>query len=283
MDENEFQDLMRDTMNQADTPPPMDPARAVRLGHRSLVWRRAAWSSAGIGALAVLLLAGMSLGRPGPPAPSHPGAAPPASSASPAPRPSTRSGTPWPTGPGGTPQQDATARSGARYEAGVALMNTLIGALPAGYTVPAHPTSTDPTASRYNQAQFLYRSSGAEVWEYEADVEVTRDGHAGRVLAVVTTPHNTLPRQPCALAPTLWRMGGACQQVTVGTTPVGVVVHPSRDADFDQWAAYRFPDGVVVYLAQTVHTHSGQPPLTVQPYTVTQLATLATDPRFDTP
>jgi hypothetical protein len=279
MNENEFRDLVHGTMSEASPPPPMELARTLRLGHRALVRRRAAWSFAGAGALAVVMLGGASLGHPG-------SAVLPGSSASPAPppspRPSTQPGTPWPTGPGGTPQQDRTARAGARYQAGVALMNTLIAALPAGYTVPANPPSSDTIPPRYNQAQFAYRVSGTEVWEYEANVEVTRDGRAGRVLAQVTTPGNTLPRQPCALAQTFWDMRGDCQQVRVGAAQVGVVVRPATDHRFDEWAAYRFPDGVVVYLAQTVHTDGGRPALATLPYTITQLATLATDTRFDT-
>ena len=279
MNENEFRDLVHDTMTATTPPPPMDPARTVRLGPRALVRRRAAWSAAGVGALVVLLVGATSLARP---APSHPNlAGSPGNSVTPTAPPSADPGTPWPTGPGGTPQEDRTARAGARYDAAVALMNTHLAPIPPGYTVPTADDSA-PLPPRYNQAQFAYRVSGVEVWEYEADVEVTRDGHTGQVLALLTTPHNTLPTQPCALAQTFWDMKGTCQVQKVGTAQVGVVIHPTTDHRWTQWAAYRYPNGAALYLAQSLQPTGSHPPLTTLPYTLTQLATLATDPRFNT-
>jgi hypothetical protein len=49
----------------------------------------------------------------------------------------------------------------------------------------------------------------------------------------------------------------------------------------DQWAAYRYPDGLVVYIAQDKTTTQGKgAPLTELPLTVEQLANLVTDQRF---
>jgi hypothetical protein len=58
-------------------------------------------------------------------------------------------------------------------------------------------------------------------------------------------------------------MGGDCQVVTVGAVQVGVVVQPTGDDRFDQWAAYRHPDGVVVFVAQSLKHDDGR--LAVRP------------------
>jgi hypothetical protein len=75
-------------------------------------------------------------------------------------------------------------------------------------------------------------------------------------------------------------MGGVCEIVTVGTVQVGVAVQPTGDRRFDQWAAYRYPDGVVVFVAQGRTFDASRPSLTSLPYTVEQLASLATNAAF---
>jgi hypothetical protein len=59
-----------------------------------------------------------------------------------------------------------------------------------------------------------------------------------------------------------------------------VVVQPAGDDRFDQWAAYRHPDGVVVFVAQSAKFGDDQPGLTELPFSVQQLAALACDERF---
>jgi hypothetical protein len=101
-------------------------------------------------------------------------------------------------------------------------------------------------------------------------------------VAEVHTKDNGLPPEPCALAGQFWGMGGTCEVVTVGTAKVGVV-KAGGDSRIDQWAAYRYADGVVVYVAQSRTASNGDQnpaPLTDLPLTEQQLAALATDARF---
>ncbi|MET8349000.1 MULTISPECIES: hypothetical protein [unclassified Micromonospora] len=58
------------------------------------------------------------------------------------------------------------------------------------------------------------------------------------------------------------------------------MIRPGRDDRFDQWAAYRHPDGVVVYVAQRAKLGDDPPALTTLPFSVPQLAALAVDERF---
>ncbi|MEU9507096.1 hypothetical protein AB0D32_12535 [Micromonospora sp. NPDC048170] len=67
---------------------------------------------------------------------------------------------------------------------------------------------------------------------------------------------------------------------TVAAAQVGVVVRPGRDDRFDQWAAYRHPDGVVVFVAQGANLDDERPGLTTLPFSVQQLAALALNERF---
>ena len=76
-------------------------------------------------------------------------------------------------------------------------------------------------------------------------------------------------------------MEGKCSLVPVDGKQVGVSTEPTGDTRFDQWASYKHPDGTVVFLAQG-KTFGGTdlPGLTTLPFTVDQLAHLATDPKF---
>lgn len=66
--------------------------------------------------------------------------------------------------------------------------------------------------------------------------------------------------------------------MSVNGVQIGVVDQPGTDDRFDQWAAYRYPDGTVVFVAQgrVSENLAGIPskPLADLPYTVDQLAAL---------
>lgn len=202
----------------------------------------------------------------------------------------------WPTGADGQPQTDRTATAGPRYDQGHRLMEQLLAVVPAGFTVPQDapdPRATGPQAGdpwvRYHQAQFADRVDGVEVWEYLASLEVIQGQRAGWLFVQVHTPGNTLPADLCPLARELGGLGGECQVKDVGGKQVGVVTSPTGDRqEFDQWAAYRHPDGTVVYMAQADTFRSSSPDpatpqrpgLAAQPLSVQQLAELATDERF---
>ncbi|MFI9643717.1 hypothetical protein ACIG87_27295 [Micromonospora sp. NPDC051925] len=118
------------------------------------------------------------------------------------------------------------------------------------------------------------------MWSYQSSATLAQGQRMGRLAVEVHSAGSLLPADPCALARQFWGMGGTCEVVTVGTTPVGVVVRAGDDDRFDQWAAYRHPDGVVVFVAQSGKFGDGRPELTALPFPVRQLAALAVDERF---
>ncbi len=108
----------------------------------------------------------------------------------------------------------------------------------------------------------------------------------GRVIVEVHTPGNAAPADLCAAAVQFWGIGGSCALRDVRGTPVGVVTR-SEDPRIDQAAAYRYPDGTVVYAAQSKEPNNlgmtGNPvagSLPQLPLTVDQLAALVLNPAF---
>jgi hypothetical protein len=286
MNEDELRAALRTTMTVTLAPPSMSAADAVSRGRRSQVRQRAAWiGSGGAAAVAVFAVAlAATAGRPpgdlvgGPP----PSALPTVSGA-PVPAPTVPGKTVWPTGPDGSPQEDRTARAGAKYDEGKKLLDDLVGAVPAGFGAPDSP------AERYHQAQFEDRVGGRDIWSFMAIAQVTKDGGTGSVAVEVHAAGNTYTAPTgCALTRQFWGLGGQCHDVTVNGVRIGVVDTPGLDNRFDQWAAYRYPDGTVVFVAQgrTSETFSDPPaatpakPLTALPYTVDDLAALAMRPEF---
>jgi hypothetical protein len=74
-------------------------------------------------------------------------------------------------------------------------------------------------------------------------------------------------------------MGGQCHVVQTHGKAVGVVTS-GKDA-FDQYAAYQYPDGTIVWVAQTKAAYSPDlPSLPSDPYTVDELAALTLTPSF---
>jgi hypothetical protein len=278
MTEDEMRETLRSTMTATVPPPPMSSARVLTGARRARLRRRTAWACAGTVTIIATMLGGAAITHASIlPSIGTPPAAQPA-----APGTGTDTSTAWPTGPDGKPQQDRTARAGARYDQGVRLLGAVLAALPSGYDSPDttgdNGGGTQPT--RYQQAQFEERVNGTEVWSYQASIAVTDGAGTGHLTVEVHTANNQLPTDPCALVGQFWGMGGVCQVVTVGTVQVGVAVRPTGDGRFDQWAAYRYPDGVVVFVAQGRTFDASRPSLTSLPYTVEQLASLATNAAF---
>lgn len=296
MNESELRDGLRAAV-AANPPPPSMSATTVldaaRQAHRR---RRAAFGGAGAVAAVVAITVGatvaLSSGGSG-----QVGAGGPTverTEARPTATPGPDTETTWPTGPDGLPQQDRTATAGPRHDVGARLLDELVAVVPTGYTVPERTPeqSADGTGVltpendvwvRYHQAQFVDRVGGAEVWEYLASLAVSGAGGTGRLYSQVTTAGNTLPDDPCGLTTSLWGLAGECQVVDVGGQRIGVVVRatdPSRH-EFDQWAAYRHPDGTVVHVAQSQrYRDTTAPPLPAPLFTVPQLAELAMADRF---
>lgn len=282
MNENDLRAAMRASLT-ITPPPPMESAAAVTAGRRA-VRRRA--TLAGAGAAAVLVAAtalavnpGLRLVAGGGDAPV---AGPGAPSAYPAPSAAGDDTKPaWPTDGDGKPQEDATARSGERYEQGRKLLDELLAVVPAGWSKPTGKTADDIPLQEH-QATVEGDNTGS-TWGYLASAAVAKDGRTGRMLAEVHTKNNGLPTKPCELAEKFWGMGGDCDVVAVGSAYVGVVTKPANPNGIDQWAAYRHPDGIVVYVAQSRTATNGERnagPLKDLPLTLPQLAALAADARF---
>ena len=270
------------------TPPEMSSAEAVSTGRRAARRRTIVTSAAAAAAVAGVMVAAVQVGVPfgsGNGSGDRVGAgAPPAPTVN-APLQSTPSGDStkpvWPTDGNGQPQQDATARSGPRYEKGKALLDAVLAVVPGGWSKPDGDTA-DGLPLRYHQAQ-ISTTTGAGPWEYEAYAAVGKGGKTGRLLAEVHTTGNSLPTEPCALARSFWGMQGTCEVRTVDGKKVGVVVKPTGDDRFDQWAAYRYPDGTVVFVAQSRNASTvGATPSSLGqlPFSATQLAALTLSKSF---
>ena len=277
MNEDNLREALRTTMTVAGEPPPMESAAAVTAGRRA-VRKRTALAGAGLtGVLVAVTALGIGIGLPGA---GGRGSAPMGVAGQPSALPAPGDTKPtWPLDGDGQPQQDATARSGPRYEKGKQVLQGVLAAVPAGYTTPTGQTPDD-VPMREHQAAV----EGGPSWGYLGSAAVAKDGGTGRLLVEVHTPGNGMSGSPCALAGQFWKLTGECEVVTVGGAQVGVVVASGSDHRLDQWAAYRYPDGVVVYVAQSRNaTNDSKPalaPLSKLPLTPDQLAAVAADARF---
>jgi hypothetical protein len=288
VNEDDLREALRTTLTTSPPPPPMASAPVISAGRRAVRWRTATTGAAAAVAVvaASALVTGPVLGRgdggsPGIAPAGVPSAAPTGGVPTPARTPAPDDTEPsWPAGPDGKPQQDATARSGPRYEQGKRLQEQLLAVVPAGWTAP-QGTTVDGIPLRDHQA--AVEEIEKDVWGYLASVAVAKDGGTGRLLVEVHTKGNGLPAEPCALAREFWGMGGDCRVVTVDGRKVGVAGRPGNDGGVDQWASYRHPDGIVVHVAQSrrdANAAGGRAPLTTLPLTADQLAALAVDQRF---
>ncbi|MEU7757551.1 MULTISPECIES: hypothetical protein [Micromonospora] len=275
MNGDQLREALRDEMRGVAAPPRPSTDAMLRTARRARNRRRVVQACAG-SATAVLAVVGVvALATPDggdrrPPA-ALPQAAPPPSA--------DTSAEPMPTGPDGLPQEDRTARAGTRYDQAALLLDRLVTVVPAGYTAEKTvSTETGKETLGTHQADFTGRAGGVELWSYLASVDVAKGTWKGRLLTEVHTAGNVLPSEPCALAREFWGMGGECQPVTVGDATVGVVVRPGADDRFDQWAAYRHPDGVVVFVAQGAYDR--QAPASPLPFTARDLAAVAVDERL---
>ena len=272
MNEDTLREALRTTMTSTPEPPPMESAAALRAGRRAVHRRTALAGAAGVLVAVTAIGVGVWLPRGGDGTPMTAAGQP---SAIPSPADTKPS---WPIDGNGLPQQDATAKSGLNYQKGQQVLQAVLTAVPDGYTTPTGDAGGIPL--RMNEASVDPDKS----WGYTGSAAVAKDGDTGRLMAEVHTKRKGLPSDPCGLAQTFWGMKGQCQVVTVGKAKVGVVVKAGEDKRLDQWAAYRYPDGLVVYVAQSRKaTNDDKPtlaPLSKLPLTVEQLAALAADPRF---
>jgi hypothetical protein len=283
VNENDLREAMRATLT-ITAPPPMESAAALTAGRRAVRLRTALAGAGATAAVVAVAAVAVQLGVGQPVSGGGGGDAPWAGAAVPSGMPTPSAGgeetkPAWPLDGNGEPQQDATARSGERYDQGRKLLDEVLAVVPRGWSKPTGKT-TDGVPLRSHQAQVEGDNSG-KTWSYLAQAALAKGGMTGQLLAEVHTKDNGLPQEPCALAKTFWGMTGDCKVVTVGKAKVGVM---NGDEDrIDQWAAYRHPDGIVVFIAQSRAAANGDAtlkPLKDLPLSESALAALATDDRF---
>ncbi|MFF4810291.1 hypothetical protein ACFY03_18985 [Micromonospora chersina] len=272
MNEDDLRGALRRTMAATSPPQPMSTTDALVAGRRARFRRRVVSLCAG-SATAVVLVAAVGFtgvldsGRPDQSAAAEPS---PRSMADP-------TGTPRLGLPKLTQEEWDARRTRARE-----MLNDLLAALPAGYTV----VRDDPL----NLPDSMASPSGI----YQAHFIVRQGKQTGAVLVEVHTPQSNIGNRwqgdGCDLALEIWPYPrGTCQLATVGQVKVGVArarwsnEDPKRAA---QWAGYRHPDGVLVKVAQisrpdiSAHRFGVLPELKKLPFTAQQLAALAVSERF---
>jgi hypothetical protein len=277
MEENEFRDALRTVLTQSDEPPPMESATAVAAGRRATRRRTVLACTGAVAALAAVTIVPARYLSTGPGNAGDIQVAAPASTPSVLVRPPSK-GVPepsdtkpsWPAEASG----DATADSGPRYQAGKGLLDSLLTVVPDGY---ATPTGSAPDGAEYQSHQAAIEDPE---WSYLASVTITKAGGAGQLFVEVHEPDNKLPKEPCALAKAFWGIGGTCQVRQVGAAKVGVVEPTGPDKRLDTIAAYRYADGVVVFVAQSRGSIFERPALPAVPFTVEQLAALTQQKSF---
>ncbi|HEY3561484.1 MAG TPA: hypothetical protein VGL05_28665 [Kribbella sp.] len=282
MNEEDLSEAFHDVMVRSSPPPSMDPASALDRARRARKRRTVTWSAAAAVTLVVGLGAGPALvanhtGGPsvgqmvaGGTGTTQPR---PASTVMPSSAPTTRkSGDPWPEG-----QVDRTATAGPRADRAAALMKDLTSSVPSGFSTP-NLKYPDGMSMRWPQAQYASNDGEQDYWQYSAMIPVQKDDRVGRLLVQSTTPDGKPATTPCKLA---LRFGaGSCTVMEAGGKKVGVVTANGR-SDFDQWAAYRYGDGTVVYLAQAKKIDDVErSPLKHPVFTGPQLAELVTSAKF---
>ncbi|HEY0448011.1 hypothetical protein [Actinophytocola sp.] len=294
MNEQDLRQALQATMTTVSPPPPMRETPVLDAARRAQRRRRARRAGAGsAAAVAVIAVAAVVLvtnsDRSGTvqPGAHPPQGAVPTANASPGGGATSDTETSWPNG-----QTDRTARSGPRFDKGETLLGRLTEVVPAGFGAPTDLSYDDPAYSggplRFSQSQYVDTIGGTEVWEYTATMPVTKQNGVGVVTAVVTGPNNGATGEGCGVSSTFWGERGTCAEVLVGGKKVGVFSAAPADtgaggpgARYEQWATYRYPDGTLVHVAQSLsYEGSGRPALAQLPLTAARLAQLAADARF---
>ena len=178
---------------------------------------------------------------------------------------------------------DRTQKNGPENDKSVRLLDSLDSVLP----YPLQRATDEQTKG----AQIPLRSHQAEVedwdkntWRYDAYEAVAPAGSTtgvGQLLVEVLGPGNDVPTDPCAMAKAFWGgIGVDCEEVQVLGKHIGLVQRTTGSHP-ESIAAYRYPDGTVVYLAQSrTYFMSGVAGLQQPPLTDAQLVNLVLTPGF---
>ncbi|GAB1509940.1 hypothetical protein [Actinophytocola sp. KF-1] len=293
MSEHDFREALRTTMDAVNPPPPMSDAPVLEAAYRDRRRRRTLWASAGTAAVVAAIAVGVVLVAPsksdgsgvqvgGKPAPPPTTTEEVAGSSANAPASGSAAGkdTEETLPPGMT---DRTQRSGPHYERGAELTVVLDEVLAdAGFGTPGDLVGNGELAGaelKRNQANYDGKFDGVERWSYSAYTPATKGNGVGEVIAEVSTVTEQV--SGCAL-PTMWGLEGECRELVVDGKKVAVAdVADAHQEHVDQVAAYRYDDGTIVYIAQSLDFgFTDHPALAELPFTPEELAALAIDPRF---
>ena len=269
MNENELRGALRDAMAEVAPPNPVTANSALARAHRAERRRRANIAGVGVGMVVVALVAGaFTLNEPrtllG-------GAATP----SPLPATSTSRGSdPTPTGG----ESDNAPKGSPQYANGEKLLAAVSAVLP---TDLVQADSQQLTGAPSNPRIHEEIAAGpAKKWAYRAHEPVVRPGQpgVGDLQVDVYSPGFGLPTDVCAIARN--QSAADCVVTQVGGKSVGFVAHPG-DGRLSSVAVYRYGDGTVVVLSQSLGIYgSGLPALLQPPLTKDQLLNLVLTPGF---
>lgn len=271
MDETEFRNALRTTVSRYPEPPAMESSTALAAGRRARHRRDLLAGGGAVAAILAVTVAVVPAFHPGGGTGIQPAAGPPSQPAPlPAPPDVTETKPSWPAEAG----DDATADSGDHFDTGKQLLDDVLAVVPDGYTAP------DGKSGEYDYRSHQATIEDGDYWRYMVSVALRKAGRTGGLVVEVLEPGNNLPTDVCEVASRFWQRGGECVPHTVGGRTVGVVHEGTATA----WAAYRHPDGTVVYVMQSTATTwgdvAGLKPLSALPLTTPELATLATSDRF---
>jgi hypothetical protein len=281
MNEEDLNQAMHDVMTRSSPPPSMDSARALNQGRRARKRRRVAWAVvavvplvAGVGA-GPALVANLTGNRPADQmVASGTSTKQPVSTVAPTtPPPTRKTGDPWPDG-----QVDRTATAGPHAASAMTLMNDLSSSVPPGFSTP-NLKYPDGRPMRWPQGQYASSDGEPDYWEYDATIPAQKDNRVGQLRVQTITPDGKPATDPCKLATKYTK--GSCTVMDVGGKKVAVVTTNAQRDGYDQYAAYRYDDGTVVFLGQAKKSDNpGLSPLTQPMFTSRQLAELVTSPKF---
>lgn len=265
MNEQDLREALQDAMTDAVPPRTVTADAALSRAQRAQRVRRANILGAGVAVAVIALVAGaFTINSP-------------------------RAMLNTAAGPGTTPPStssvehgDRTQQKGPQNDRSVQLLDALDGMLP--YPIQK-ATDTQTTGARIplrtHQAQV--EDWDRNTWSYQATEPVAPAGGgigAGRLIVEVYGPGNQIPTDSCAMARAFWGVGGDCEEVQVVGKHIGLIQH-TADGRVDSLAAYRYPDGTVVYLAQSASIYqAGTAALPKPPLTDAQLVNLVLTPGF---
>ena len=269
MNERELRGALRDAMAEVAPPHPVTADAALARAHRARRRRQANMAGVGVGVVVVALVAGaFTLNAP----PTLLGGA-----AEPSPLPATSSSqSSGPTPTGG--ETDNAPKGSPQYANGEKLLAAVSTALPPGLVQAGSQQVKGAPSNPRTHEEIM--AGPAKKWAYRAHEPVVRPGQSGvgELQVDVYSPGFGLPTDVCAIARN--QSAADCVVTQVGGKSVGFVAHPG-DGRLSSVAVYRYGDGTVVVLSQSLGIYgAGLPPLLQPPLTKEQLLNLVLTPGF---